>query len=155
MFHHSTLIYLSIYIFIAHRIISAGSPSSDFISTEGKPRNKPTFKLNVNCSRKTKKDFLQKPVTSYTLFISGIANRNWHFYQSKERLAKLFKERLLIAYRRPKSLRDMLVSSKLRSKTTKDEANTEHGCGPCNKPRCSWCLLIEKNTTFTAGHQSG
>ena len=56
-------------------------------------------------------------VTTYdphTLFIPGIANRNWHFLQSKERFAKLFKERPLIAYRRPKSLRDMLVSSKLR-----------------------------------------
>ena len=38
-------------------------------------------------------------VTTYnphTLFISGIANRNWHFHASKERLAKLFKERPLI-----------------------------------------------------------
>ena len=77
-----------------------------------------------------------------------------HFLQSKERLAKLFKERPLIAYRRPKSLRDMLVSSKLRSETIKDEANTEHGCGPCNKPRCSWCLHIEKATTLTCTNQA-
>ena len=96
-------------------------------------------------------------VTTYnphTLFISGIANRNWHFLQSKERLAKLFKERPLNAYRRPKSLRDMLVSCKLRSETTEDKANTEHGCGPCNKRRCSWCLLIEKTTTFTGTNQA-
>ena len=96
-------------------------------------------------------------VTTYnphTLFISGIANRNWHFLQSKERLGKLFKERPLIAYRRPKSLRDTQVSSKLRGKTTKDKANTEHGCGSCNKPRCSWCLLIEKTTTFTGTNQA-
>ena len=96
-------------------------------------------------------------ITTYnphTLFISGIPNRNWHFLQSKERLAKLFKERPLIAHRRPKSLTDILVSSKLRSETTKDKANTEHGCGPCNKPRCSWCLLIEKTTTFTGTNQA-
>ena len=86
-------------------------------------------------------------VTAYnpdTLFISGMANRKCHFLQSKDRLAKLFKKRALIAYRRLKRLRDMLVSSKLRGKTTKDKANTENGCGPCNKTRCNWCLLIEK-----------
>ena len=43
----------------------------------------------------------------------------------------------------------MLVSSKLRSNATKNKANTENGCGPCNKPRCSWCLLIEKTITGT------
>ena len=77
-----------------------------------------------------------------------------YFLQSKERLAKLFKERPLIAYRRPKSLEDILVSSKLRSKTTKDKANTQHSCGHCNKPRCSWCLLLEKTTTFTGTNQA-
>ena len=48
----------------------------------------------------------------------------------------------------------MLVSSKPSSKTAKDNAYTEHGCGPCNKPRCSWCLLIEKTTTFTSTNQA-
>ena len=43
----------------------------------------------------------------------------------------------------------MLVSSKLSSKTAKNKAYTENGCGPCNKLRCSWCLLIEKTTTLT------
>ena len=47
----------------------------------------------------------------------------------------------------------MLVSWKLTSKTAKDKAYTEHGCGPCNEPRCSWCLLIEKTTTFTGTNQ--
>lgn len=58
------------------------------------------------------------------------------------------KERPLIACRRPKSLRDMLVNSKLRSKAGKGKAYTEHGCGACSKPKCSWCLLVEKTTTF-------
>ena len=48
----------------------------------------------------------------------------------------------------------MLVSWKLTSKTAKDKAYTEHGCGPCNEPRCSWCLLIEKTTTFTGTNQA-
>ena len=96
-------------------------------------------------------------VTTYnpqTLFISGIANWNCHFLQSNERLAKLFKERPLIAYRWPKSLRDMLVSSKPRTKTTNDKAKIKNGCRPCNKPRWGWCLHIEKTTTFTGTNQA-
>ena len=123
-------------------------------------RNEQSSQTNTGREFATKGGGNKQPdplVTTYnphTLFISGIANRNWTFLQSKERLAKLFKERPLIAYRRPKSPRDMLVSSKLRSKTAKDKANTEHGCGPCHKPKCSCCLLIEKTTTFTGTNQA-
>ena len=76
---------------------------------------------------------------SHTMFIAGVANRHWHFLQSKERLAHIFRERPLIAYRRPKSLRDTLVSTTLKR---------SGGCGPCNKPRCSWCNHINKASTF-------
>ena len=85
----------------------------------------------------------------HTTFIAEIANRNWHFLQSKERLAHIFQEPPLIAYRRPKSLRDKLVSSKLRNTTTGGNDNISGGCGPCNKPRCSWCSRINKTSTFT------
>ena len=79
----------------------------------------------------------------HTTFIAEIANRNWHFLQSKERLTHVFQEPPLIVYRRPKSLRDTLVSSKLRND------NIAGGCRPCNKPRCSWCSRINKTSTFT------
>ncbi|XP_068670909.1 uncharacterized protein [Montipora foliosa] len=69
----------------------------------------------------------------------AIANRNWQFLQSKERLAHIFQEPLSIAYRRPKSLRDTLVRNDVIA----------GGFGPCNKPRCSWCSRINKTSTFT------
>ena len=40
-------------------------------------------------------------VTTYnprTSYIAEVANRNWHFLQSKERLAHIFRERPIIAY---------------------------------------------------------
>ena len=43
--------------------------------------------------------------------------RHWHFLQSKERLPRIFHEPPLIAYRRPESLQDTLVSAKMRTKT--------------------------------------
>ena len=97
-------------------------------------------------------------VTTYnphTSYIAEMANRNWHFLQSKERLARIFKEQPLIAYRRPKSLRDVLVSTKLRGKTTNDQTTTLGSCGPCNKPKCSCCGLINRTATFTGTRQDG
>ena len=85
---------------------------------------------------------------SHTMFIAGVANRHWHFLQSKERLAHIFRERPLIAYRRPKSLRDTLVSTTLKRKTPDHCSSISGGCGPCNKPRCSWCNHINKASTF-------
>ena len=96
-------------------------------------------------------------VTTYnphTSFIAEMANRKWHFLQSKERLARIFEQRPLIAYRRPKSLRDTLVSSKLRSRTTGDHTTTTGDCGPCKKPKCSWCIRINKTSTFTGTQDS-
>ena len=85
-------------------------------------------------------------VTTYnprTSYIAEVANRNWHFLQSKERLAHIFRERPVIAYKRSKSLRDVLVRS------SEGHAIIKGSCGPCNKPKCSWCVLINKTSTFT------
>ena len=70
----------------------------------------------------------------HTKFIEERANRHWPFLQSKEGLARIFLEPPLIAYRRPKSLRDTLVSAKLKSKTPREGTSTTEGLGLCNKP---------------------
>ena len=85
----------------------------------------------------------------HTTFIAEIANRNWHFLQSKERLVHIFQEPPLIAWRRPKSLRNTLVSSKLRNNYWRND-NIAGGCGPCDMPRCSWCSRINKTSILTA-----
>ena len=92
------------------------------------------------------------PRTSY---IAEVANRNWHFLQSKERLAHICRERPIIAYRRSKSLRDILVSTKLTGRTPEGHTTTMGSCGPCNKPKCSWCVLINRTSTFTGTRRDG
>ena len=79
----------------------------------------------------------------HTTFIPERANRHWHFLQSKERLARIFHEPLLIAYRRPKSLRDTLVGAKMTRKMP-GEGTMTGGCGPFNQPKCSWSRRIYK-----------
>ena len=91
-------------------------------------------------------------VTTYkphTMFIAGVANRHMHFLQPEERLAFIFRKRPLIAYGRPKSFRDTLVSTNLKRKTLNNHSSIIDRCGPCNKPRCSWCNHINKASRGT------
>ena len=97
-------------------------------------------------------------VTTYnprTSYIAEVANRNWHFLQPKKRLAHIFRERPIIAYRLSKSLRDILVSTKLTGRTSEGHTTTMGSYGPCNKPKCSWCVLINKTSTFTGTRRDG
>ena len=55
----------------------------------------------------------------------------------------------MIAYKRSKSLRDVLVRPKLMDRTSEGHAIIKGKCGPCNKRKCSWCALINKTSTFT------
>ena len=97
-------------------------------------------------------------VTTYnprTSYIAEVAKRNWHFLQSKERLAHIFRERPVVAYRRSKSLRDILVSTRLTGRTLEGHTTPTSSCGPCNKAKCSWCVLISKTSTFTGTQRDG
>ena len=77
----------------------------------------------------------------HTTFIAEIARRNWNFLQSKERLAHIFNKPPLVAYRRPISLRDRLVSTKFK---TVNNTPVPRGWEACGKPKCSWCKGINK-----------
>ena len=91
-------------------------------------------------------------VTTYnpcTTYIAEIANRHLDFLKSKGRLAKIFNQRPLVAYRKPRSLRDMLVSSRFQKNL---ENNPVNGCKPCKKPRCSWCKYIKTTGKFKGTH---
>ena len=87
----------------------------------------------------------------HTTFVAEIARRNWNFLQSKERLARIFNKPPLVSYRRPKSLRDRLVSTKFK---TVDNTLVSRGCEACEKPKCSWCKRINKTTTFASSNNN-
>ena len=73
------------------------------------------------------------------------------FLQSKERLAHIFNKPPLVAYRRPISLRDRLVSTKFK---TVNNMPVPGGCEACGKPKWSWCKGINKTTTFTSSNNN-
>ena len=70
---------------------------------------------------------------------------------SKERLARIFNKPLLVAYRWPISLRDILVSTKFK---TVGNTPLPRGCEACRKPKCSWCKEINKTTTCSSSNNN-
>ena len=83
----------------------------------------------------------------HAISIAEVAKRNWNFLQSHERLALIFNKPLLVAYRRPRKLRDRLVSTKFRNGTP-DNILIPRGCRACQIPKYSWCNRINETQTF-------
>ena len=75
--------------------------------------------------------------------VRRIVNQGWKLLHEDERLRKVFKNRPIIGYRKPKNLKDLLVRSKLVY-----EQEEEKGCSPCNYQRCSWCSQVKETNTF-------
>ena len=105
-------------------------------------------------TRKPKKNYEQYTFsnhfqTSFKILCGNrkeIENRHWEFLKSKECLRKLFNEQPVVAYMRPKTLRDSLVSTKF--KTKKPKASPQNGCKSCGKTTCTWCSCLQSTRTF-------
>ena len=75
--------------------------------------------------------------------IRKIVNNHWEIFKQDERLKKVFKNRPLIAYRKPENLKDLLV----RSKFVYEEEQVG-SCSACRDLRCSWCSSIRNTDSF-------
>ena len=64
-----------------------------------------------------------------------IVSQRWNLLHEDERLKNLLKNRPIIAYRKPKNLKDLLVRSKFVY-----EQEEEKGC--------SWCSQVKETNTF-------
>ena len=73
-----------------------------------------------------------------------IINKHWPTLQSKKRLKKVFKNRPIVSYKRPRNLRDMLVKATFNYEESL--WNNTMSCSPCQ--RCSWYKNVEKTTVF-------
>ena len=77
--------------------------------------------------------------------IRTILDRHWSKIESCSKLKKMFPEKPVVAYRRPKSLRDILVKAKLTNPTVNDSPGQSE---PCMSPRCQTCKLMRPTQTF-------
>jgi len=82
--------------------------------------------------------------------IRQILNRHLHILNDDERLKQVFPSPPLLSFRRPRNLRDLTVSAKLRPL----EQDEPPGCKRCTAKKCSVCPYVKecsKFTSFTTG----
>ena len=76
--------------------------------------------------------------------IRKILLSNCDILQSRNEVAKIFKDPPLIAYKRDTNIRDRLVHSKLPGATKRPPGTT-----PCDRPNCKICPFISTSTDVT------
>ena len=72
--------------------------------------------------------------------VKEIVNKHWPIIESSKRLNKIFPQKPIMAYRRPKSLRDILVHAKLNPDPSDDGPTGESK--PCGNKMCFTCKLM-------------
>ena len=72
--------------------------------------------------------------------VKEIVNKHWPIIESSKRLNKIFPQKSIMAYRRPKSLRDILVHAKLNPDPSDDGPTGESKL--CGYKRCFTCKLM-------------
>ena len=72
--------------------------------------------------------------------VRNIVGKHWPIIKSSDHLNSVFPQKPIMAFRRPKSLRDILVRARLKPDPTDDEPHGE--CNPCGRPRCRTCDMI-------------
>ena len=75
--------------------------------------------------------------------ISGIIRHHWKEIEKSETLAKLFPEPPVVAFRRPKSIKDTLVRAAVSR-----PSSTVGQCKPCGDKRCKCCLQLQHAQVF-------
>ena len=78
----------------------------------------------------------------------GIVDKHWSIIDSSDHLSTVFPQKPIMAYRRPKSLKDHLVRARLKPDPTDDEPLGE--CKPCGRSRCQTCRMITPSQTATS-----
>ena len=76
--------------------------------------------------------------------VGQIINKHWPMLHHKDRTKKIFKNRPIVSYKRPRNLRDMLVKSTFNYQ--ENLWNNGIGCSPCK--RCSWCKNVKTTAVF-------
>lgn len=75
-----------------------------------------------------------------------IVNKHWSIIESSEYLSCSLPEKPIMAYRRPKSLRDLLVRARLKPDPKDDGPPGESK--PCGRARCQTCKMITTSQTI-------
>ena len=78
--------------------------------------------------------------------IGKVVNSLWPILHTSDDMKKVFGEKPIVSFRRPRNLKDELVTAKLR-----DERVINVGMKKCGKSRCKVCRFVEEGRDFE-GH---
>ena len=78
--------------------------------------------------------------------ISNIIKQHSHLLEDNDHLENVFPSSPILAFRRPRNLRDLVVNAKLRPLAESEQP----GCTKCNAGRSSVCPFISESTKFTS-----
>jgi len=104
----------------------------------------------LNYKEKTKQKNRVPFVTTYhpdLPNINKVINKHWPTIDSSRRLSRIFSERPVLAYRRPKCLRDILVKAKI---TSKNEHSKIGLSSPCKASICQTCKVMLPTSVFNS-----
>ena len=77
--------------------------------------------------------------------LSQIIRENWKEIEKHPKLSIIFPEPPILAFRKPKSLKDRLVRAELTSSSSSSPTGS---CKPCGNKRCMTCIQILTSQTF-------
>ena len=87
---------------------------------------------------------IAQPIWTFIFInLSFQCNCSWKEIEKSETLAKLFPEPPIVAFRRPKSIKDTLVRAAVSR-----PSSTVGQCKPCGDKRCKWCLQLQHTQVF-------
>ena len=69
--------------------------------------------------------------------IQDIIDKRWQIIETNIKLNCIFYEKPMIAFKRPKSLKDILVWAKVKSRHESPKGESR----PCNTSRCQTCKI--------------
>ena len=77
--------------------------------------------------------------------LPGIIREHWKSVERNSDLSKMFPEPPVMAFRKPSSLKNLLVRAEMSRPTT-----AVGECCPCGNARCKTCKQIQSTSTFTS-----
>jgi hypothetical protein len=123
-------------------------------TTRSYPKKILKNQLNSSKFQKPKIDTSADPKFITTFYpglhrINNIIRTAFPILQASESTKNLFARSPRIVFKKPKTLKNMLVRPKLPMST---ETNSTHNSGsrPCKKPRCGTCSIIKDTSHFTS-----
>ena len=75
--------------------------------------------------------------------ISGIMSSAWRVMVQDPRMKEVFPQPPMLAWKRPKSIKDNLVRTKVPEESSRSRRNL-HGMKKCNKSGCNTCPFVKK-----------